>query len=127
MIEAPTQLAGLLLPLLPMKNFLLILVLLLAFDSHAQVLDKVKAEQAKEAVRADIERRVSARKVSYQPGKFQTAPYANTEQNPAFVGGIVVVHTFHTKDSTEFVKPYRVSYLITTAGKVYVQEVFNPR
>ena len=109
------------------KNLLLVLCVCLSVGACAQVPATSKEEKAREAVRATIEARVSAMKSSYQPGEFQTGPYANTENNPAFAGGTLVVHRFQTKDSTDFMKSYHVSYLVTTAGKVYVLEVFNPR
>lgn len=109
------------------KNLLLVLSVCLLLGACAQVPATSKEDKARAAVRATIEARVSAMKSSYHPEEFQTGPYTNTENNPAFAGGTLVVHRFHTKDSTDFVKSYHVSYLVTTAGKVYVLEVFNPR
>lgn len=110
-----------------MKHLFCILALLLSFGAQAQQLSPARIKKAEAAVRADIIQRTSARKVLYQPGAFQTTPYANPEHTPSFAGSTMVVHQFQTKDSTGFIKPYKVAYLVTRAGKVYMQEVFNPR
>ncbi|MBO0361165.1 hypothetical protein J0X19_24620 [Hymenobacter sp. BT186] len=110
-----------------MKNLLLLFVLLPSFGAWAQVPSKLEEEKAKQAVRADIEKRASARRMIYQPGEFQTSLYANTEQKADLAGSIVVVHSFQVKDSTDVRRPYQVSYLVTAAGQVYVQEVVTPR
>ncbi|MDF7813793.1 hypothetical protein [Hymenobacter sp. YC55] len=110
-----------------MKNLLPVFGILLSLRALAQGPDRSKEEKAREAVRADIYARASARKVFYQPGEFQTSSYTNPENNAAFAGGTLVVHRFRTRDSTNFVKSYHVSYVVTPAGEVYVLEVFNPR
>ncbi|UOQ68804.1 hypothetical protein [Hymenobacter volaticus] len=111
-----------------MKNLLLVFCcVFLSRNAFAQIPTTIKEEQATQAVRTTIAARVAAMKVSYHPEEFQTGPYPNPENNATFVGGTMVVHRFHIKDSTGFVKPYHVSYLVTTVGKVYVLEVFNPR
>lgn len=111
----------------PMKNFLQVCLVISGCTPFAQEPAAAKAEKARVAVRAHIQERVAATKATYQPGGFQTVPYDNAENNAVFAGSTMVVHHFRVKDTTDFVKAYHVSYLVTSGGKVYVREVFNPR